>query len=777
MASLIPGFEYDIFISYRQKDNKHNCWVTEFVDNLKGELESTFKKEIGVYFDINPHDGLLETHDVDESLKEKLKCLVFIPIISRTYCDPKSFAWEHEFKTFVELASKDQYGLKVKLPNGNVANRVLPIRIHNLDASDVKEFESVIGGVLRGIEFIYKEAGIDKPLAPGDSEKKNLNDTTYRIQIIKVAHAIKEIILGMKTEPALIVRENTQLPEPSSEVHKEHIRKIEEKPSKSVITRLFPAIMIMTILVIAVIIVYPRFFKRNTLEKLKSTSEKISIAVMPFQNMSNDTIWNVWQDGIQNELITSLTNSEELKVRQTEPINNLIQSKGLTNYASITPSVASKISQKLDANVFVYGSIKQVGSIIRLNAQLIDSKTQDVFKSFQIDGIADNILYLIDSLSNKVKNFLIISKLEKEVRYETQKFISTNYPEAYRYFIQGQKTFDKGDYTTTINLLLNSIDIDSNFVAAILYVSIAYEKRGSIEQAKKYCQKAYEKKDMMPLRQKLYVNWLHARFFETPNDEIIYLRELLEIDDQLPFAYYELGNGYNDFLNYEKAIPEYEKALGIYDRWDIKPSWITNYTNLGLAYHETDQYKKEKELYKKAEQDFPDFSTLIQRQAILALTEGNKKNANEYIEKYISIRKDNVESEADISTDLAWIYYDAGILDKAEEYYRQALSLESASPVRMNNLAYFLIDNDRKINESLELINTALISSLDGYNFQHTKGWALYKQGKYPEALEILQKSWDLRMQNDVYNHEAFLHLEAAKKAVAGEEMKEGEKR
>ena len=36
---------------------------------LKGELESTFKEEISVYFDINPHDGLLETHDVDASLE------------------------------------------------------------------------------------------------------------------------------------------------------------------------------------------------------------------------------------------------------------------------------------------------------------------------------------------------------------------------------------------------------------------------------------------------------------------------------------------------------------------------------------------------------------------------------------------------------------------------------------------------------------------------------------------------------------------------------------
>src|SRR5512137_1336106 len=149
MASLIPGYEYDIFISYRQKDNKGDRWVSEFVEALKTELESTFKEEISVYFDINPHDGLLETHDVDESLKEKLKCLVFIPIISRTYCDPKSFAWEHEFKSFVEQASKDQFGLKIKLPNGNVASRVLPVQIYNLDIPDIRLYESVLGGVLR----------------------------------------------------------------------------------------------------------------------------------------------------------------------------------------------------------------------------------------------------------------------------------------------------------------------------------------------------------------------------------------------------------------------------------------------------------------------------------------------------------------------------------------------------------------------------------------------------------------------------------------------------
>jgi hypothetical protein len=65
MASVIPGLEYDVFISYRQKINKHDGRVTEFVNNLKGEPESAFKEDISIYLDSNPHDGLPEKYYVD----------------------------------------------------------------------------------------------------------------------------------------------------------------------------------------------------------------------------------------------------------------------------------------------------------------------------------------------------------------------------------------------------------------------------------------------------------------------------------------------------------------------------------------------------------------------------------------------------------------------------------------------------------------------------------------------------------------------------------------
>jgi len=47
-----------------------------------------------------------------------------------------------------------------------------------------------------------------------------------------------------------------------------------------------------------------------------------------------------------------------------------------------------------------------------------------------------------------------------------------------------------------------------------------------------------------------------------------------------------------------------------------------------------------------------------------------------------------------------------------------------------------------------------------------TKDRRLFKQGKYPKVLVLLEKSWVLK---PVYDHQVYLHLEAAKKAVVSQ--------
>jgi hypothetical protein len=220
MASLISGYEYDIFISYRNNDNRYDGWVTEFVDNLNKELDATIKDKITVYFDANPLNGLLETHSVDQSLGEKVNCLIFVPILSRTYCDPKSFAWNHEFLAFLKTAEKDKFSLNIKLSSGNFESRVLPIRIHDLAPEDIKLIESRLG-FIRSVDFIYKSAGVNRPLrAHEDHPQDNLNKTYYRDQINKVANAIDEIMNGLKGVKTSFLEEK---------VHPADITEIKEK--------------------------------------------------------------------------------------------------------------------------------------------------------------------------------------------------------------------------------------------------------------------------------------------------------------------------------------------------------------------------------------------------------------------------------------------------------------------------------------------------------------------------------------------------------------------
>jgi adenylate cyclase len=259
MASIVNGYAYDIFISYRQNDNKYDSWVTEFVANLKKELEATIKEKLNIYSDENPQDGLLETNNVDKSLANKMKSLIFIPILSQTYCDTSCYAWQHEFLTFNKMTKEDSIGLDVKLRNQNVSSRILPVRIHNLDDDDLSLLEYELGGPLRAIDFIYKEPGVNRPLRPEDNEDKNLYKTKYRNQVNKVANSIKEILLII------------QKPEKSNQLS-----------SNEYLARFTPS--------------------------------DNSIAVLPFVNMSNDPEQEFLSDGIAEEIINTLVQIPNLKV-------------------------------------------------------------------------------------------------------------------------------------------------------------------------------------------------------------------------------------------------------------------------------------------------------------------------------------------------------------------------------------------------------------------------------------------------------------------------------
>jgi Tfp pilus assembly protein PilF len=118
---------------------------------------------------------------------------------------------------------------------------------------------------------------------------------------------------------------------------------------------------------------------------------------------------------------------------------------------------------------------------------------------------------------------------------------------------------------------------------------------------------------------------------------------------------------------------------------------------------------------------------------------------------------------------VAIIYSSGGKKDKAEEYYRLAYLKEPENILWMNNLGFFLINENRNVEEGLSFIDKAMKIRQDDYSLLESKGWGLYKKGKYDEALELMRKSWDQRMQSSRYDHASYLRLEEVKKAAAGQ--------
>ena len=568
MKSLIPGYEYDIFISYRQKDNKHDGWVTEFVDNLKGELESTFKEEISVYFDINPHDGLLETHDVDASLKEKLKCLVFIPIISRTYCDSKSFAWEHEFKAFIEQASKDQYGLKVKLPGGNIASRVLPVQIHELDTDDKKTVENELCGFLRGIEFIYKEPGVNRPLMTNeDHPDNNLNKTFYRNQINKVANAVNEIITGLRN------------PDHSGKGTSEKIieRKTEGKINQK--TKIIAGTLILLALIVAGYFIVSKFIKP------KEQVEK-SIAVLPFKLLSDEPDKQYLADGMMDAITLHLSKIKDLRV---------LSRTSVEQYRNPTKTTTA-IGRELGVEYLLEGSFQKFGDSVRLIVQLIKTGKEGHLWANNYDRLWKNIYSVQSEVAQAIARELDAVIAPEEVEKMTER--PTENLEAYQAYLrglyyEGQPHFSIQEGILALEGYQDAVDIDTTFALAwgklaraqarLIYLSYDLTKSG-LEKANQAAANALRLGSDQP-RVHIELGYYYLWVFR---DEVQALKQLEIAEKSLPNDV-DVLLGKSEIIRTKGQWDEYINMLEkLVQR---RPNDVSTLTNLAEAYWWTRRYR------------------------------------------------------------------------------------------------------------------------------------------------------------------------------------------
>ena len=309
-----------------------------------------------------------------------------------------------------------------------------------------------------------------------------------------------------------------------------------------------------------------------------------------------------------------------------------------------------------------------------------------------------------------------------------------------------------------------AIETDSTFITPYVFLSHAHSQAGNIQRSQRWADAAYAKREQLPIMERLLIDHLHAGYYETPDEQIRYAQQLIELDELNPMYHHILAVAYYNIGDYGEAVPSWERALEIHRTWGTEWRNPYLYFLMGDACHKLGNHKRENEVLDLGLSILPDNFMIVQYQAICALSRGEKEKADQILAQYNHIRKNVTYCPgAMILTGLGFIYEEANMMEEAEEYYRQSTVLDPKNPNWKNTLSWFLIDNEIDVDEGLEL-NDQLLERFPGHPaLLDTKGWGLFKKGHYEEALATLNQAWENRA---TYNHSMFLHLQEAKKAV-----------
>ncbi len=725
MASIIPGYEYDIFISYRQKDNKYDGWVTEFIDHLKREIEATFKEDVSIYFDENPHDGLLEIHNVDKSLETKLKTLIFMPVISQTYCDPKSFAWQNEFVAFNKMAGADQIGRDIKLASGNVCSRIIPVRIHDLDTSDIELIETEMGCRLRSIDFIYSSAGVNRPLKPADNPDKNLNKTYYRDQINKVANAVKDVIYGVHPDPKKRATKSYQTGATGAYTET-YAAPLPEKGARwlglSGRTILIGSLAIL--LALALVIFVPRIIRKSGSEILGAEVVKKSIAVLPVSNLTGNPELDYISDGIHDDIIGKLGRISALNVR---PKLSTLQFKN-------SQESIQQIAKKLSVNNMIESSIKGSENNLQIEVRLIEAYPEEKYlwsstftqKWENITEVySDIISKVVDGLgikltSQEAGNLSVAQKHNPDLLKACAKgsyFMNLYTPEG---FEQGLKSYNE------------AIAIDPADPLPYLGLALGYSNTGHVSpvaddasnRAKAYALKALELDSTLAdahsvlATRYLYTDWDYANAEKS-------LKAALRLNPSLTAAHYTYGWYLLIIGKNDEAEAEMKKAVEIdpidplcqgYLAWlylsmgrneeaiaaarktlQLDPNYTMAYMVMGDAYSVMGMHFEAIEMHKKGLSISPGYEASL---AIAYVRAGQKENA---LQIAAGMEK-NVDKW--YAYGLAQIYSMLGDKDKAIYFLEEAYKLrQDFMPWIGGDLCFKPLQNDPRFKDIVKRLN------------------------------------------------------------------------
>ena len=193
--------------------------------------------------------------------------------------------------------------------------------------------------------------------------------------------------------------------------------------------------------------------------------DKPSIAVLPFNNMSDDPKQEYFVDGMTEDLITDLSKLSGLFV---------VARNSVFTYKGRAVKIRD-VAEDLGVRYVLEGSVRRVDDNVRINAQLIDALSGGHIWAERYDGVIGDVFTLQDQVSRG-----IVEQLAVNLSLDEGKTDNPSKPavaEAYDLFLKGWGYYRSGsanDYKSAIEIFSEVIEIDPDFNRAHAALAASY---------------------------------------------------------------------------------------------------------------------------------------------------------------------------------------------------------------------------------------------------------------------------------------------------------------
>jgi tetratricopeptide (TPR) repeat protein len=384
--------------------------------------------------------------------------------------------------------------------------------------------------------------------------------------------------------------------------------------------KLFIPALVIIALVIAVVVILQLLPQK---EAIPIPSDKPSLAIVFFENISSDESLEGWRTGLSELLITDLSQSRFINVLSSDRIFSILRRLNLLDAKKYSSEDLIEVAEEGRVSHIVKGGLIKADGNIIIIATLHNTQTGEIISSKRLECRGENEIFSrVDELTKEIKLALNLSS--EQIKSDLDKTIgkiTTSSPEAYKYYMEGRKIFEK-DLRKSIAFMKRAIDIDPEFAMAYRSMAMAYANMQYGNEAKKYFKKAFELSDRVSDREKYQIQ---GAFYwdseETFDKAIEAYSKLLELYPEDGTGNLNLGCVYRDLEQWDKAIKQFE-----IDR-RFRPESLYSLANLTAIFGNQGMYDKSRKILDEYLENFSDNAYIRRYSAINYLHQGNYKLA------------------------------------------------------------------------------------------------------------------------------------------------------